>query len=214
MVTALRRGFSFTSAFGGVGVKYAHMGKSISHLFGSEAKVKIMRLFVFNKGAIFTAKTISERVQASAKVVRRELVSLIKAGLIYKRARGYLLNAEYDYLKAVERFLIEATPISEKEIIRKLSKAGSMRLILTSGVFKQDSEARVDLLVVGDKIKEGRLLKAISSLEADLGKELRFAAFETPDFKYRLGIYDKLVRDILDYPHRKLVDKVGLQPRV
>lgn len=186
------------------------MGKSISHLFGSEAKVKIMRLFVFNKTAIFTAKTVSDRVQTGPRVVRKELSSLIKAGLIHKRARGYVLNNEYDYLKAVERFLLEASPITEKEIIRKLSKTGAIRLILTSGVFKQDSEARVDLLVVGDKLKEGKLLKAISSLEAELGRELRYAAFETPDFKYRVGIYDKLVRDILDYPHRKLVDKVGL----
>ncbi len=190
------------------------MGRSISHLFGSEAKVKIMRLFVFNKGAIFTAKTITDRVQVSPKVVRKELSSLIKAGLIQKRARGYILNSEYDYLRAVERFLVEASPISEKEIVRRLSKAGTMRLILTSGVFKQDSEARVDLLVVGDKIKGGVLVRAISALEAELGKELRYAAFETPDFKYRLGIYDKLVRDILDYPHKKLVDKVGLQSEV
>jgi hypothetical protein len=197
-----------------VGVKYAHMGKSISHLFGSEAKVKIMRLFVFNKGAIFTMKTIGDRVQVGPKVVRKELSSLMKAGLIHKRARGYILNNEYDYLKAVERFLVEASPVTEKEIIRRLSKAGTMRLILTSGVFKQDSEARVDLLVVGDKIKEGVLLRAIGTLEAELGKELRYAAFETPDFKYRLGIYDKLVRDILDYPHRKLVDKVGIQSGV
>lgn len=190
------------------------MGKSIAHIFGGETKVKIMRLFVFNKGSIFTSKTISERVQANPKAVRKELSALNKSGLIHKRARGYVLNDGYDYLKAIERFLLEASPVSEREIVKKLSKAGNMRLILTSGVFKHDSDARVDLLVVGDKLKEGRLIRAISSLEAELGKELRYAAFETPDFKYRLGVYDKLVRDILDYPHRKLIDKVGLESKV
>lgn len=186
------------------------MGKSISHIFGGDAKVKIMRLFVFNPGAIFTGKTVGEKVQSTPKVVRKELTSLNKAGLIHKRARGYVLNEDYEYLPAIEHFLIEASPVTEREIIRKLSKAGTLRLILTSGVFKQDSEARVDLLVVGDRLKEGRLIKAISSLEAQLGRELRYAAFETPDFKYRLGVYDRLIRDILDYPHSKLVDKVGL----
>lgn len=186
------------------------MSKSVAYLFGGEAKVKVMRLFIFNKGAIYTAKTICARVKEGPKAVRKELSSLTKAGLILKRAKGYILNTEYTYLPAIEHFLMEATPVSEKEIVRKLSKAGTMRLILTSGVFKHDPEARVDLLVVGDRLKQNKLLNAISGLEALLGRELRYAAFETSDFKYRLGVYDKLIRDILDYPHRKLVDKVGI----
>lgn len=85
-----------------------------------------------------------------------------------------------------------------------------MKLILTAGVFQHDPESRVDILVVGDNIKQGMLVSAISALEAELGKELRYAAFETADFKYRLGVYDKLVRDILDYPHQKILNKLGL----
>lgn len=186
------------------------MPKSVAHLFGSEAKVKIMRLFVFNPGAIFTAKTVAEWIREKSKVTNRELQTLQKSGLILKRAKGYVLNSSYNYLPAVERFLLEAFPFTTKDIIKKLSKAGTMRLILTSGIFKHDPEARVDLLVVGDKLKEKRLVKAIEGLEAQLGRELRYAAFETPDFKYRLGVYDRLIRDILDYPHQKLIDKVGL----
>ncbi len=190
------------------------MSKSISHIFGGEGKVKIMRLFVFNSNTIFSFKSISEKVRSSSKVVRRELNALVKAGLILKRVRGYALNKDYEYLSAIEQFLMEASPVTEREIVKRLSKAGNLRLILTSGVFKYDPEARVDLLVVGDKIREGKLIRAISALEAELGRELRYAAFETSDFKYRLGVYDKLIRDILDYPHRKLMDKVGLQSGV
>lgn len=186
------------------------MSKSISHIFGSETKVKVMRLFVFNPGAIFTAKTVCDRVKANPKLVRKDLNTLAKSGLIKKRARGYILDPEYRYLPAIEHFLLEASAVTDKEIMKKLSRAGTIRLVLTSGVFKHDPEARVDLLVVGDRLKHGKLVHAISSLEAELGRELRYAAFETPDFKYRLGVYDKLIRDILDYPHRKLVDKVGI----
>ena len=52
--------------------------------------------------------------------------------------------------------------------------------------------------------------RVIRSIEAEIGKELRYASFETPDFRYRLGMYDKLVRDILDFPHKKVVDKIGV----
>ena len=47
-------------------------------------------------------------------------------------------------------------------------------------------------------------------VEAEIGKELTFASFETADFHYRLGMYDKLIRDILDYPHQKLLDKLNM----
>jgi hypothetical protein len=83
-------------------------------------------------------------------------------------------------------------------------------LVLIAGVLKHDPESRVDILIVGDHIKKGMLITAISTLEAELGKELRYAAFETADFKYRISVYDKLVKDILDYPHEKILNKLGI----
>ena len=53
---------------------------------------------------------------------------------------------------------------------------------------------------------------SVRKLEAELGRELRFAAFTTEDFKYRVGVYDRLVRDVLDFPNRILLDKIGLKP--
>lgn len=173
-----------------------------------------MRLFIFNPNAIFTQKTICEKVQENPKKVRKELTSLSKAGLLKHRAKGYVLDKEYKYIRAIEHFLIEASAVSERDLVKKLSKAGNVRLVLTSGIFNHDPEARVDLLVVADRLKHKKLSTVVASLEADLGRELRYAAFETPDFTYRLGVYDKLIRDILDYPHKKLVDKVGIQTEV
>lgn len=184
--------------------------KSVSHIFGGEAKVKVMRLFVFNRDNVFSASTVAERTKERSSLVRKELLNLSKAGLIRKRAKGYTLNESYRYFPAIEQFLIDASPISDKEIIKRLSRAGTLKLLLTSGVFVHNPEARVDLLVVGDHLKQGKLLTAISGLESEIGRELRYASFETPDFRYRLGIYDKLIRDILDYPHEKLVNKLGV----
>lgn len=186
------------------------MGKSIAHIFGGEGKVKIMRLFVFNPNQSFGPKEVAKRAKEKPVKARKELRSLSKAGLLKTRSRGFALNSSYPYLAALQNFLVDASPLSAKEIIRRLSRAGNMKLILTAGVFQHDPESRVDILVVGDNIKQGMLVSAISALEAELGKELRYAAFETADFKYRLGVYDKLVRDILDYPHQKILNKLGL----
>lgn len=184
--------------------------KSVSHIFGGEAKVKIMRLFIFNPSLIFTSAEVAGRTKERTRTARRELRILTKAGLIKRRAKGFMLDSSYLYLPAIENFLVDATPVTGKEIIKKVSHAGNIKLILISGVFLHNRDSRVDILVVGDHIKQAKLLSAVSSIEAELGKELRYAAFETTDFKYRLGIYDKLIRDILDYQHEKILNKLGI----
>ena len=121
------------------------------------------------------------------------------------------MNSSYIYLPAIDSFLVDATPLTDKEIIKKVSRAGSIKLVLISGVFIHDKDSRVDILVVGDNLKDGRLASAIASIEAELGREVRYSAFETDDFKYRMGVYDKLIRDILDYPHKLILDKIGIE---
>lgn len=186
------------------------MATSVAHIFGSEAKVRIMRLFIFNPSQYFAFKDVVLRTKEPGSKVRQELRNLTRANLIRKRGRSYFLNPNYVYRPAVENFLIDAVPMTEKDILRKLSKAGNMKLVLISGVFMHDKEARADMLVVGDHLRNGQLVSAIARIEAELGKEIRYAAFETPEFRYRLGIYDKLIRDILDHPHQKIVNKLEI----
>jgi hypothetical protein len=77
-------------------------------------------------------------------------------------------------------------------------------------MFTGSLESKVDILVVGDRIEERTLKAAIHTIEAELGRELRYASFLTPDFRYRAGVYDRLIRDVMDYSHRNILDKIGL----
>jgi len=184
--------------------------KSVSNIFGGEAKVKIMRLFIFNPETTYLTPDIIHRTKENPRVVRKQLQDLSKAGLLKKRQGGFILDKAYPYLRALENFLVDAGPVTDRELIKKISKTGTIKLVIISGFFIHNLETRVDLLVVGDHLKKGKLVSAISSIEAELGREIRYAAFETADFQYRLGLYDKLVRDILDLEHRKIVNKLGI----
>ncbi len=172
--------------------------------------MKVMRLFIFNPGLILSLGEVAKRVKERPRIVRQDLRTLTKAGLIKKRAKGFALNQSYPYLRAVENFLVDATPLTHQEIIKRLSRGGNLKLILISGVFLHDKDSRVDLLVVGTNLKKARIISAILSIEAELGRELRYALFETADFQYRMGIYDKLIRDILDYPHQRVLNKLNI----
>ena len=123
-----------------------------------------------------------------------------------------MLNPSFPYLPAIRNLLINTMLVKYSDIVRKLNSVGKIKLIIVSGVFIHDLDSRVDLLIVGDGLRGSALDNVIRGIESEIGKELRYAAFETADFQYRLGMYDKLIRDIFDYPHRKILDRIGLPP--
>lgn len=192
--------------------------ETLAKLFGNETKVKMMKLFLFNPDRIFDITDIGDRVKADSSKVRREVNVLEKIGLVKRRAgnkkrangHGFVLDANFSYLAPLQNFLINTEPLHPKEIIKKVTKLGSVKLIIIAGVFIQEFESRVDLLVVGDSIKKGQLENTIKILESEIGKELKYANFTTEDFRYRLSMCDKLTRDILDYPHKKILNKLGI----
>ncbi len=189
----------------------------LGKLFGSEAKVKIMRLFLFNPETVLDTSEISERAKVEIGKARREMSNLVKMDLVKKRSStkkkggyGFVLNSQFPYLYQLQNFLINIEPLLPKEIIRQVSKVGNIKLIIISGVFLQEPESRADLLIVGDGVKKTGLENLIKTLESEIGKELRYAYFTTEDFKYRMSMFDKLIRDILDYPHKKILNRLGI----
>lgn len=207
--------------------------ESLTALFGSQAKVKIMRLFLFNQGVPFLLPEIVERTKTPAPAVRKELSALLKADLIRKRqvakdvqvmrrgkaatkklqGQGYILNDKFSYLEPLKNLLTVASIHADESLAKRFMNVGRVKLFVVSGVFIQNWDARVDMLIVGDELDLPRIESAIASIEAEIGKEIAYSAFDTQDFEYRLGIHDRLVRDILDYPHVTLLDRMGVEPQ-
>lgn len=187
----------------------------LARLFGSNALLKLLRLFLFNEDQAFTLADAALRSKTPKDVARRELNLLISAGIVKKRAgKGgavHVANPRFAHYAALQNFLRATTTLSDADMISALKRAGTMRLIVLSGMFTGAVDTKVDLLVVGDRIDERSLETNIHKLEAELGRELRYASFSTEEFRYRAGVYDRLIRDTLDYPHKVLLDKIGLQ---
>ena len=187
----------------------------LARLFGSFARLKLLRLFFFNDDASFTVADISFRTKTPKDQVRKELTQLIAAEAVRKRVgkngAGYGANRRFPYYDALLGFLRSTTSLSDTDIITTLKKAGALRLVAMSGLFTGAIETKVDMLIVGDNLDDKKLETAIHSLEAHLGRELAYAAFTTVDFRYRVGVYDRLVRDVFDYPHRTILDKIGIR---
>ncbi len=201
--------------------------EALDKLFGSTARVKILKFFLFNTGEAFDKETIAARTKVSPRILQKELNLLEKINLIRKKnfmkvthlkngkvkktkKGGYETVLEFKLFSALQSLLVKNSPMSSNSLVGRLTKHGKIKLVIAAGVFIQNPDSRVDLLIVGDDIKEAPLKNTISVLESEIGRQLRYAVLPVADFKYRLGVYDKLVRDVLDYPHQVFLDRIGV----
>ncbi|MDE2040829.1 MAG: hypothetical protein KGI59_00350 [Patescibacteria group bacterium] len=209
--------------------------ETLTALFGSEVKIKVLRLFLFNPTTPFFLKEISTRTQALSRQVSKELRMLEKANVLIRKRQiskdiqatgragrittrkvrgiGYVLNAKFPYLDPLKNLLAITSLHADESLAKRFTNAGRIKLFIASGVFIQNWDSRVDLLIVGDELNLTKIEAVISNIEAEIGKEIAYSAFETQDFEYRYGIHDRLVRDILDYPHVTLLDRIGIEPQ-
>ena len=193
--------------------------ESLSRLFGNPVRLKLLRLFLFNDEAFYSGADAAFRIKASKDATRKELSVLVHSGVIKKKqgkksegqGLGYVAHKKFAHYEALQTFLRDSTDLNDADILATLRRAGTVRVVALSGIFTSAIETKVDLLVVGDKLEEKVLANAIHTLEAELGRELRYAYFTTEEFKYRVGVYDRLVRDVFDYPHRTILDRLGLK---
>jgi hypothetical protein len=123
---------------------------------------------------------------------------------------SWLLNEKFPFLAEFQRLLLETSLLNRTEILKKLSKAGRIKALVLTGLFKELWDSRLDILIIGDNIKQSTLDTMIKNLEAEVGREIRYCALDAADFKYRLGVGDRLIRDVLDYPHEIVLDRIGM----
>lgn len=185
----------------------------LQKLFGSSARVKLLRLFLFSPKATFTTADSALRARVTANEARREINLFLSVGVVIRTSRGkvmrYGLNGNFSYVAALQNLLLNA-PARGEDIVGRLRGVGSLKLIVLSGIFVGEWDGRIDMFVVGDKVVDRKIRERVRQLEAEIGKEIRFALLASEDFFYRLNMNDKLVRDVFDYPHRIVLDKLNI----
>ncbi len=202
----------------------------LPEFLNNKNRARILRVFVFNTTDVMTINDIAKRSGVAPKAVLKEVKSLVKLGMV-KPARAVTItlankskrvikgnskvpawstNAEFKHLRAISSFIHEVSPVRYDSIVGALKRGGRISAVILSGSFMGDDTRPADILIASDSINERRMEAAVRSLEPAFGREIRYAAFSTPEFRYRLTVQDRLIRDTLDYPHVVLLDKTRL----
>lgn len=202
------------------------MSDFLANFLGNPARARVLRAIL--TGTPMSLKELAKLAGVQAPLLQKELHALEKLGLAKKTLRKaeivvggktgkkaitqdlWIPNTESSYLRAVTALVQETSPSEYKHVEKILKGAGRLSTVILSGVFMGDSSRPADLIIAWDSLNERRLVRAVKGLEPLFGREIRYASFSTPEFRYRLAIQDRLLRDTLDFPHRILVNKSGL----
>ena len=203
-------------------------GDFLGKFLGNQNRARIVRVFVLDQPGVFTVAQMAKRSGVGSSATAEEIKALEQLGVVKKakfaiqvgKAKRIVTGKQNEhawsfdlssrYAVPLSKFIHEVSPVHYKAIISVLKRSGRISAIILSGSFVGDPTRPADLIIAADSLNESRLDTAVRTLEPTLGREIRYAAFSTPEFQYRLTIQDKLIRDTLDYPHVVLLDKLRI----
>jgi hypothetical protein len=192
----------------------------LEQLFDSPIKVKLLKLFLRNPNRHFLLSEIVKKTQSKRALVKRQVKGLesIKFLNVKKvrasRKKGiaggfyYSLNQNFDFYPELQTLVLKSSPTCKETMLKRIMKLGKIKMALISGVFLNTENYRVDLFLVGDDISGRKLRNFLADMEAEVGKELEYAAMNMKEFNYRFHMFDRFVRDILEKPHEKMINKI------
>ena len=192
----------------------------LGKIMGGPNRIKLMRLFIFNPDRLFDRSSASVFTKIPINKLGKELNLLQSIGMIKEKSLsvkdrqktkarvGFGLVENFTLAQPL-RLLLNADFLRRRdELVKRFKNCGRIKLLLISGIFIEDTDSRIDLVIVGDALKRTVIERIIHGIEAEVGRELNYALFDTEDFSYRANTSDKFIRDIYDYPHERIIDKL------
>jgi len=203
----------------------------IEALFGSKTRVKLLHLFLNNPNKSFYVREITRTIEEQINSVRRELANMLNIGLISSEESDnklyYRAEKKYKYFNELRSIFDDnfaynsshqadtmsshktTNPKLNIDHLSKITKLNSLKLVILSGNFVENTNSNIDILIVGNPTKS-RLESTIIEIEKLEKREIIYTLMHYDEFYYRLSIRDKFITDIVDGDREILIDKENL----
>ena len=179
------------------GAPKLQLGRMLKRLFTSNARIKLLRLFLLNPDEEHFIRQLTRDLDEQINSIRRELDNLKKMGLLKARAKlrkkYYYVNKNYIFYNEL-RSIFQKSESSIPEIAEKIASFGNLKVLVFSGIFI-DKDSPVDLLIVG-QIDREKLTNYLNN-ELTSKRAVKFTVMSEEDFGYRLKCKDKFVVDLV-----------------
>ena len=195
----------------------------LESIVGDELRVKLLRVFVLNKDAIYIAKdfvkTLRRREQTIKETLRwLERDNLIKKKKLSKTERqergvretiGYGFNKRYTHREFLEHIIKDSMPSEQDLLAKKLAGVQGVQCVVTIDMFVDKTAQHPDVVIISSEKSDIVIKQLIRSAEQTIGKELQYSLLTMNDFVHRMQIQDKFIADILESEYQIHLDRPG-----
>jgi hypothetical protein len=211
----------------------------LERLFGSQTRVKILKLFLLHPDHTYYIRQVARDLELQVNSARRELDNLEKFGILgagsapkqakeeektedkkekktekTKPKKGqekkyYYVNKNFVLYEEMRALLVKSQVLYREDFIESLKQLEGMQLIILTGLFVNKPEDMIDLFLVGN-VDKTKLKKIIDKLEEEMGRELNYTLMDYEEYKYRSDITDVFLYNILEQKKIIVVDEVGI----
>jgi hypothetical protein len=128
----------------------------------------------------------------------------------------YSLNPGFEFFSELKSLILKSSPDEKDKLVKRILGLGKIKLAIISGIFITENsgidlyDTVADLFIVGDDINKKKLKSFLTSLEAEIGKDIKFTLMDKDEFQYRYGMFDRFIRVLLEGPHEKIINKLGI----
>ena len=179
-------------------------------LFGSEARVKILALFMVNPAVDFYLREIAKKTGLPVRAVERTVKKLVDIGLLRRDHRGnsvyFSVNREFPILPELKAIILKTVGLGDR-LREALSEEQGVEAVFIYGSYakdQEDLESDVDLFVVGS-VSPRALTPSLSRLEANLARPLNATVFTHQEIRRRLKGKDPFIASVFAGPKVFLV---------
>lgn len=190
----------------------------LENLFSSGARVKLLNAFLLNSDKQYYIRQLARDLDLQVNAVRRELDNLTKIGLIKldessgknrtnpRAIKYFISNTDFIFFDELKKIFFKARLFKAHQVFKDLQKLCTPKLLILSGLFVGDHEAKIDILIVATKKQKDKLITLIEDLEKELGQELNYTYLNENEFIYRLQVMDRFLSDYLKRKKNILVN--------
>ena len=182
----------------------------LTKLFGSEARVKVLSLFMLNAGSEYYLREIAQRTGLAVRSVQRAVEDLCEIQILGREKRGnsiyFRLNGQNPIVADLKGVFLKTVGLGD--LLRNaLSENTQIDAAFIYGSIAKGEETAtsdIDLALIGE-VPPRELSDLLSDLEERTGREINATVFTRKEWGERIAAGDHFATTLLREPKYMLI---------
>jgi predicted nucleotidyltransferase len=182
----------------------------LTKLFGSEARVKVLSLFMLNAGSEYYLREIAQRTGLAVRSVQRAVEDLCGIQILEREKRGnsiyFRLNTQNPIVADLKGVFLKTVGLGDllRDALSENTQIDAAFIYGSVAKGEETATSDIDLALIGE-VPPRELSDLLSDLEERTGREINATAFTREEWGERIVTGDHFATTLLREPKYMLI---------